>query len=89
MYVWTKLGGGSNIILDEGHVVGTASTLVALTNNRTDNSQPAWQPVPLGAQTPEVPVAVLLPSAGAVLLAGAVTLERRRRRDHRPEITPA
>jgi hypothetical protein len=89
MYVWTKLGGGSNIILDEGHGVGTASTLVDLTNNRTDNSQPAWQPVPLGAQTPEVPVAVLLPSAGAVLLAGAVSIERRRRRDHRPDITRA
>jgi len=89
MYVWTKLGGGSNIILDEGHAVGAASTLVSLTNNRTNNSQPAWQPVPLGTQTPEVPVAVLLPSAGAVLLAGAVALERRRRRDHRPDITPA
>jgi hypothetical protein len=89
MYVWTKLGGGSNIILDEGHSVGSPSTLVDLTNNRTNNSQPAWQPVPLGAQTPEVPVAVLLPSAGAVLLAGAVTLERRRRRDHRPDIAPA
>ena len=63
--------------------------LVDLTNDRTNNSQPVWQPVPLGAQTPEVPVAVLLPSAGAVLLAGAVTLERRRRRDRGAEVIPA
>jgi WD40-like Beta Propeller Repeat len=88
-YVWTKLGGGSNIILDEGHMVGNADTLVDLTNDRTNNSQPAWQPIPLGAQTPEVPVVVLLPSAGAVLLAGAVTLERRRRRDRGADVLPA
>ena len=82
MYVWTKLGGGSNIVLDEGHGYNSPSQLVSLTANRTNNSQPAWQPVPLGAQTPEAPVALLLPSAGGVLLAGAVVLElRRRRRD--------
>jgi hypothetical protein len=57
MNVWTKLGGGSNIILDEGHVVGIASTLVSLTDNSTNNSQPAWQPVSFGAQTPEDSVA--------------------------------
>jgi WD40-like Beta Propeller Repeat len=88
-YVWTKLGGGSNIILDEGHMVGASDTLVDLTSNRTNNSQPAWQPVPLGAQTPEVPVAVILPSAGVVLLAGAVALERRRRRDQGAVVSPA
>jgi len=86
-YVWTKLGGGSNIMLDEGHSASNPSTLVDLTNDRTNNSQPAWQPVPLGAQTPEVPVAVLLPSAGVVLLAGAVSLERRRRRNHGADVT--
>jgi len=57
MNVWTKLGGGSNIILDEGHVVGIASTLVSLTDNSTNNSQPAWQPVSFGAQTPRNSVA--------------------------------
>jgi Tol biopolymer transport system component len=86
-YVWTKLGGGSNIILDMGHSVGNPATLVDLTNNRTNNSQPAWQPVPLGSQTPEVPVAVILPAAGGALLAGAVMLEWRRRRT--PSIQPA
>jgi hypothetical protein len=70
-------------------MVGSADTLVDLTNDRTNNSQPAWQPVSLGAQTPEVPVAVLLPSAGAVLLAGAVALERRRRRDRGADVIPA
>jgi hypothetical protein len=79
-YVWTKLGGGSNLIIDTGHGVSSPTTLVDLTNNRTNNSQPAWQPVPLGAQTPEVPMAVLLPAAGGALLAGAVLLEWRRRR---------
>jgi WD40-like Beta Propeller Repeat len=87
-YVWTELGGGSNIMLDEGHGASDPSLLVDLTNDRTDNSQPAWQPVPLGAQTPEVPAAVLLPSAGVVLLAGAVSLERRRRRDRGADIRP-
>ena len=72
MYVWTKLGGGSNIILDMGHGVSTPAVLVDLTKNKTNNSQPAWQPVPLPAQTPEVPMAAILPGAGGVLLAGAV-----------------
>ena len=35
-----------------------------LTNNRTNNSQTAWQPIPLGAATPEVPMAALLPGRG-------------------------
>jgi hypothetical protein len=89
MYVWTKLGGGSNVMLDEGHAVGNPSMLVDLTNDRTNNSQPAWQPVPLGSQTPEVPVAVILPAAGGALLAGAVLLERRRRRDLGAVTAPA
>ena len=80
MYVWTKLGGGSNIILDMGHGVSTPAVLVDLTKNKTNNSQTAWQPVPLPAQTPEVPMAALLPGVGVSLLAGAVLLDRRRRR---------
>jgi len=80
LYVWTKLGGGSNLIVDTGHTVGSPDTLVDLTNNRTNNSQTAWQPVPLGAQTPEVPMALLLPGAGTALLGGAILMERRRRR---------
>jgi hypothetical protein len=50
-----------------------------MTTNNTDNSQAAWQPIPLGAQAPEVQVAALLPPAGGVLLAGAVLFERRRK----------
>jgi hypothetical protein len=83
MYVWTKLGGGSNIILDAGHSVGNPETLVNLTQNRTNNSQPAWQPIPLGAPTPEVSMAALLPGVGGVLLIGAIVIERQRRRKHR------
>lgn len=80
MYVWTKLGGGSNIVLDMGHSVGSPDTLVNLTQNRTNNSQPAWEPIPLGAQTPEVSMAVLLPGVGIALLLGALLLDRQRRR---------
>jgi len=79
MYVWTKLGGGSNIILDMGHAVGSPDTLENLTQNRTDNSQPAWQPIPLGASTPEVSMAALLPGIGVVLLLAAIVMERLRR----------
>jgi hypothetical protein len=80
MYVWTKLGGGSNIVLDMGHSVGDPDVLDNLTQNRTNNSQTAWQPIPLGSQTPEVPMALLLPLAGGVLLAGGFLLELNRRR---------
>jgi hypothetical protein len=88
-YVWTNLGGGSNIIVDMGHGVSSPTTLVNLTNNRTNNSQPTWQPVPLGSQTPEVAMAVVLPAAGGVLLVGAVVLERRRRRPPALQLAPA
>ena len=80
MYVWTKLGGGSNIILDMGHSVGNPDALQNLTQNRTSNSQPAWQPIPLGASTPEVSMAALLPGVGGALLLGAFVIERQRRR---------
>ena len=79
MYVWTKLGGGSNIVMDTGHSVGGTDSLVSLTQNKTNNSQPAWQPVSPATGAPEVPAAALLPAAGIALLAGAVLLERRRR----------
>ena len=79
-YVWTKLGGGSNIILDMGHSVSSPAVLVSLTGNRTNNSQPAWQPVPLASQTPEAPIAALLPLVGGVVVASALLLEQRRRR---------
>jgi hypothetical protein len=87
MYVWTKLGGGSNIILDMGHSVGSPETLVNLTQNRTNNSQPAWQPIPLGTPTPEVSMAALLPGVGGVLLLGAIVVERQRRRKHQAMAT--
>jgi hypothetical protein len=77
-YVWTKLGGGSNIVLDMGHGVSSPDTL--LTSNRSNNSQPAWQPVSPSTGTPEVPMAALLPAAGGILLAGALVLERQRKR---------
>jgi len=80
MYVWTKLGGGSNIILDMGHAVGNPDTLENLTQNRTNNSQPAWQPIPLGASTPEVPMAALLPGIGIAFLLAAIGIEWLRRR---------
>jgi hypothetical protein len=82
LYVWTRLGGGSNIILDMGHSVQSPVTLDALTQNRTNNSQTAWQPVPpiVGTGTPEVPMAILLPLAGAAFMGGALLLELKRRR---------
>jgi Tol biopolymer transport system component len=81
-YVWTKLGNGSNIAIDMGVHVGSAQTIDNLTANKTNNSQPAWQPVttPLSG-APEVPFAVLLPGTGVVLLAGAYLVDVRRRRD--------
>jgi hypothetical protein len=80
MYVWTTLGGGSNITLDEGHAVGSPDHLDSLTNNKSNNSQPAWQPVQNpGNATPEVPVALLLPGSALILGGLAVVYERRRR----------
>jgi hypothetical protein len=80
-YVWTKLGGGSNIIMDMGHGVNGPDQLASLTANRTNNSQPVWQPLPgPGNGTPEVPMAALLPGVGGILLAGAFVLDRQRRR---------
>ncbi len=77
-YIWTKVGVGSNIVLNMGSSVSSA-VQVSLTANKTNNSQAAWQPIPLGDQAPEVPVAALLPAAGGVLLVAATLLDRRRK----------
>ena len=79
-YVWTKLGSGSNIQLDEGHGVGSPMSLDNLTQNRTNNSQTTWQPAGPGVGTPEVPMALVLPLAGGALIGGALLLEANRRR---------
>ena len=77
-YIWTTLGVGSNIVLNMGSSVSSA-VQVSLTANKTNNSQAAWEPIPLGAQAPEVPVVVLLPAAGGVLLVAATVRDRRRK----------
>jgi hypothetical protein len=82
MYVWTKLGGGSNIILDMGHGVTSPAVLVSLTANKTNNSQSAWQPVPLGSQAPEAPIAALLPLVGGVAFAGVLFVQYTRRKKY-------
>jgi Tol biopolymer transport system component len=80
-YIWTKLGNGSNIVVDMGAHVGSAQTIDSLTANKTNNSQPTWQPVTSPSTgTPEVPAAVLLPGMGGVLLGGAYLVDVRRRR---------
>ena len=60
-----------------GHGVGSADPL---SKNRSNNSQPAWQPVAPFVGAPEVPMAVLLPGLGGLLLAGAFVLDRQRKR---------
>ena len=64
MYVWTKLGGRSNLALDMGSEVGNAQQLDSLTNNKNNNSQTDWQPVPLQTGTPEAPAPALFPVVG-------------------------
>ncbi len=64
--MWTKLGGGSNIILDMGHSVSGPAVLDNITANMTNNSQTAWQPIPLQTQTSEAPLSILLPLGGGV-----------------------
>ena len=77
-YVWTRLGSGSNIV-EWGSSVGNPTNLASLTANRSNNSQPAWQPTPLPAGAPEVPLATMLPVAGMGVIAVALVVERRRR----------
>jgi len=80
MYVWTKVGAGTNIVLDMGHSVNSPATLESLTANHLTNSQTAWQPVPLASQTPEAPYEAMLPLAGGFVLTGIFALDQRRRR---------
>jgi hypothetical protein len=82
LYVWTKVGAGTNIVLDMGHSVNSSATLENLTANHLTNSQTTWQPIPLASQTPEVPIAAMLPFVGGFLLVGIIALEQRRRRKH-------
>jgi hypothetical protein len=80
-YAWTVLGAGSNIQLDAGTSVNRPADLVNLTSNRSNNSQPAWDPTAPGAQAPEAPSVLLLPAAGAVVGgAGWLLLATRRKR---------
>jgi len=82
-YAWTQEGAGTsgtNIQLDEGTSV--TSPTVLLTDNKTNNSQPAWQPSSTpGTGTPEAPNVLLLPAAG-ILVGGAgwLAIAARRRR---------
>jgi len=78
-FVWTKLAGGSNLVIDWGTSVSNPVMLASLTANRTNNSQEVWQPIPLSAQTPESPLAVLLPIAGIGMVGAAMVLRHRRR----------
>jgi hypothetical protein len=80
MYVWTKVGAGTNVVLDMGHSVSSPATLENLTANHLTNSQTAWQPIPLASQTPEAPYAAMLPFVGGFLLVGIIALDQRRRR---------
>jgi Tol biopolymer transport system component len=82
-YAWTLLGSGSNIQLDMGTTV--SSPTVLLTDNKTDNSQSAWQPVTNPSTgTPEAPSVLLLPAAGLFMGgAGWIVALRRRRRSER------
>ena len=54
-------------------------TDLTLTTGTPANSQPDWQPT-LSAQTPEAPLAVLLPAGGLALLGTVIGVRRRRAR---------
>ena len=54
-------------------------TDLTLTTGTPANSQPDWQPT-LAAQTPEAPMAVLLPAGGLVLIGTMFGVRRRRSR---------
>ena len=77
-YAWTKLGTGSNLQIDVGTMWSNPNGVYNLTANRTNNSQPAWQPVPLGTALPEAPATFLLAVTGGLSLAGAALFLRRR-----------
>jgi len=87
-YIWTKLAGGSNLVIDWGTSVGSPTMLANLTANRTNNSQEVWQPTGPGpsAQAPEAPLALLLPITGVGMIGLALGFEVRRRTARKPAI---
>ncbi len=66
--------------VDVSHMTAAISTPNDLTPNFATDDQPNWGPVSPGASTPESPFALLLPIAGAGLLAGGVVTSLRRPR---------
>ena len=82
-YAWTTVGEGDNIQLEMGTSVGSPTVL--LTANKTNNSQPAWQPVNLGVGTPEAPNVLWLPAAG-LFVGGSGWLALQRRRRYNPRL---
>ncbi len=53
-------------------------TDLTLTTGTPANSQPDWQPT-IATQTPEAPMAIMLPAGGMLVLGAALGLRRRRR----------
>ena len=79
--MWTTLGNGSNITeYSPNASIKNAFQVVNLTKNKTNNSQPAWQPVPLGTPVPEAPLALMLPAGGLGIMLLGLGLRRRRQR---------
>jgi hypothetical protein len=60
--------------------VGMMNTTTDLTPNFATDEAPTWAPVFPGASTPEAPVSIMLPVAGAGMFGAAVFLVARRRR---------
>ncbi len=84
-FLWVVLGSGSNLQIDVGPGLNSATDIANLTSNKTTNSQPVWQPVPVVAQTPESPLALLLPlTAGGILIGSGLLSRRQYRRGLKP-----
>jgi len=78
--------GNGNQVIDFENTFGAPaadSTDLTLGAGASANSQPVWQPVEPFPNTPEAPLAVLLPASG-LLAGGAFVLVRRRRHGARP-----
>lgn len=69
-----------NYELDKLGQTNNNETDLTLTTGSPANSQPDWQPT-LSAQTPEAPMAILLPASGLFVVGGALGLRRRRSRN--------
>jgi MYXO-CTERM domain-containing protein len=63
--------------LDQVGMPNTDATDLTLTTGTPANSQPDWQPT-VATQTPEAPVAILLPAGGLLVLGTALGWRRRR-----------